>query len=333
MDVLWLRPDKPDGISVGRHRIADELEARGHDVEVRNVNYSNARSVLSLSPDVIVGTTRLAAFVGAAHRVLRGTPLVVDHIDPISQLRRSRGPVVTTTVDYLERLSFRLADYVVVTYENEYERVAQYAPNVVKTSLGVDYELFSDPPEHAVEEARDALDAIGVLGSRILIYIGGLEPSYHVRELVASVDHLEGWALVVLGDGTEREFLEQEDRTRPDVHYLGTVPYESVPGYLHLADVGVSLVDDPNTLKVLEYGAAGLPAVQVRGAAEERFGDRVTYCTTDPADIASAVERAAAAGETSLDELASQHRWAAIADDYEAAIDGAVARRSGRRRW
>lgn len=332
MDILWLRPDKPDDISVGRHRIAEELERRGHRVEVRNVKFSDASRVLSRSPDVIIGTTRLGAFIAALHRVIRGTPLVVDHIDPISHLRRSRGPIVTKTVDYLERLSFRVADYVIVTYEEEYERVDRYAPSVVRTSLGVDYELFSSPPADAVDDARAALDEIGVLESRILIYIGGLEPSYHIRELVASVDHLEGWALVVLGDGAERAFLEQQNRTREDVHYLGTVPYESVPGYLHLADVGVSLVDDPNTLKVLEYGAAGLPAVQVRGAAEARFGDRVMYCTTDPADIASAVERAAAAGETSLDELASRHRWAAIADDYEAALDGAVARRSGRRR-
>ena len=329
MDVLWLRPDKPDDISVGRHRIAEELERRGHRVTVRNATFGGIAGVLSRSPDVIVGTTRLGAFVGALHRVLRGTPLVVDHIDPISHLRRSRGPVVTTTVDHLERLSFRLADAAIVTYEEEYERVERYAPNAVRTSLGVDYELFAGPPDRVLDDARAELEEVGVSESRILIYIGGLEPSYHIRELVESVEYLDGWSLVVLGDGTEREFLEREGRTRPDVHYLGTVPYESVPGYLHVADVGVSLVDDPNTLKVLEYGAAGLPAVQVRGAAEERFGDRVTYCSTAPEDIARAVREANASGDAGLDDLAGRHRWDVIADDYEAAIDDAVSRRRG----
>lgn len=332
MDILWLRPDKPADISVGRHRVAEELDRRGHHVTVRNVTFGDVTGVLSESPDVIIGTTRLGAFIAALHRVVRGTPFVVDHIDPISHLRRSRGQLVTKTVDYLERLSFRLADYVIVTYQEEYERVERYAPNVVRTSLGVDYELFASPPDQVVDDARAELERSSALDSRILIYIGGLEPPYHIRELVEAIEHLDGWSLVVLGEGTERAFLEREGRTREDVHYLGTVPYESVPGYLHLADVGVSLVDDPNTLKVLEYGAAGLPAVQVRGAAEERFGDRVTYCTTDPEDIATAVAQAAVSEGTALDELASQHRWATIADDYEAAIDGAVARRSDQQR-
>jgi len=33
--VLWLTPDKPDNISVGRQRIADHLETRGFDVTLR----------------------------------------------------------------------------------------------------------------------------------------------------------------------------------------------------------------------------------------------------------------------------------------------------------
>lgn len=69
---------------------------------------------------------------------------------------------------------------------------------------------------------------------------------------------------------------------------------------MQIADVGISLVDDAKTLKVLEYGSAGLPVVQVEGAAESVFGDRVTFCSLDPVDVANAVELAQTQEENNL---------------------------------
>lgn len=320
MKVLWLRPNKPDDISVGRHRIARELEQRGLEVDVRNTTPRDFWSVPRASPDVVVGTTRLGAFVGAWTKIVSGTPLVVDHIDPIEQLRRSRGAITTSIVDRLERRSFRLAEQVVVTYEEELERVRRHSSNVVQTTLGVDFTRFDDPSPEVVEAAEDAVQSVTDTDSSLLIYVGGLEPPYHVREVVESMDYLDGWELLVLGDGSEREYVSSVADTSEVVHYLGTVPYEEVPGYLHLADVGISLLDDSNTLKVLEYGAAELPVVHIRGAAESVFDGAVTYTSADPADVATNVRVAVESDGSDLREIARNHRWQSVADDYEDAI-------------
>ncbi|GAA0450251.1 hypothetical protein MUK72_10560 [Halococcus dombrowskii] len=84
--LLWLTPDKPANISVGRRRIADRLEADGFDVTLRG---TTPRTVFQSfrergEYDAVLGTTRSGAFAGALLK-LRGTPFVVDHIDPIRQ--------------------------------------------------------------------------------------------------------------------------------------------------------------------------------------------------------------------------------------------------------
>lgn len=322
MEVLWLRPDKPADISVGRHRIADVLERRGHDVRVENTTVADFRHVLGEpgDVDVVVGTTRLGALVAVWRKLVRGTPAVVDHIDPIEQFERNHGRIATALVGLVERVAFRLADHVMVVYEEEVPRVERDARGVTGTSLGVDFERFADPDGSVVDRARQHLEECGLdLDRKRLVYVGGIEPAYHVETVADAMAHLPAWDFVVLGDGSRREAIEMHPRE--NVHYLGTVPHERVPGYLHASDVGICLLDDRNTLKLLEYGAAGLPAVNVEGDAETRFAGLVEFCTLDPADVAAAVERAAVHDAEDVAAYRSFVRdfgWESVADDYEA---------------
>lgn len=322
MEVLWLRPDKPADISVGRHRIADVLERRGHDVRVENATVADFRHVLREpgDVDVVVGTTRLGALVAVWRKLVRGTPAVVDHIDPIEQFERNHGRIATALVGLVERVAFRLADHVMVVYEEEVPRVERDARGVTGTSLGVDFDRFVDPDESVVERARQHLDECGLdLDRKRLVYVGGIEPAYHVETVADAMAHLPEWDFVVLGDGSRRRGIETHPQE--NVHYLGTVPHERVPGYLHASDVGICLLDDRNTLKLLEYGAAGLPAVNVEGDAETRFAGLVEFCTLDPADVAAAVERAAGHDADDVAAYRSFVRdfgWESVADDYEA---------------
>ena len=318
VDVLWLRPDKPENISVGRSRIAEKLEQKGHTVDVQGTSLRFFRTVLNENPDVIVGTTRLGAFVGTWMKLIKRLPLVIDHIDPISQFRRNNGRLLTWSVSQAEKFSFRCANHVMVVYEEEVPRVKRHTDSVTKTRLGVDYERFVEPDSKIIKDATDVLLDYMNMDERILIYIGGLEPSYHVPTIIEAMEYLPEWQFVVLGDGSQRPVVEKASNEIENVHYLGTVPHETIPGFLHVSDVGISLVDDRNSLKLLEYGAAGLPAVSVEGDPENLFKGMVDFCSLNQEDVAETVRRAYDRGSSEeLRELTRNHSWGSIADEYE----------------
>lgn len=320
--VLWLTPDKPDNISVGRQRIADHLEERGFAVTLRGTTIQTVRrSFRELHEyDVIIGTTRAGAIAGVLLKFANRCPLVVDHIDPIRQFEATHPRWLAAVVRLLENTAFRAADNVLYVYEEERERVTRHTRDITHTALGVEYDRFSNPDPDIVTAAMETIESEG-LDDRIAIYVGGLEPIYHVRSLVAAIAQLDGWSLLVLGDGTLADHVQTVAARRDDIAYLGTVPHTMIPGYLHVADVGVSLVDDPHTLKVLEYGAAELSVVQLVGRAQARFGDRVEYCDATPESIAAAIERANDhRSPDALQSYASQFDWSEVTTDYVQAL-------------
>lgn len=321
--VLWFTPDKPERISVGRRRIAERLEQRGYGVTLCGTTLKTAWSAVWHRDryDAVIGTTRAGAIAGALLSVFGGPPLVVDHVDPIRQFEMTHPWWLAVPVRWLERLTFAIAAHVLYVYAEERERVSRFAGSVSNTDLPIVYDRFADPS--TVPTARERLSAFET-NDQILIYVGGLEPIYHISELVDAMSVLSEWTLVVLGTGSLEPDVRRAANERSNVVYLGTVPHEDVPGYLHAADVGVCLVDDPHTLKLLEYGAAGLAVVQLAGRAEPRLEGLVTFCTPTPADIARAVRSAADAPVSELRAFARQFDVDAVASDYASAIETVI---------
>jgi len=324
--VRWFTPDKPDNISVGRQRIATHLREAGFDLEVVGTTVTTIRSAFAERDqyDLLIGTTRAGAIVATVLGRVTGKSVIVDHVDPIRQFRENNSPLLHMPVRLAENVAFKLADAVLFVYEEERERVSNYAKHYVKTDLGVDYEQFSNPGSDVIDRAREHLSE-NELREKVAIYVGGLEPIYQVQELLSAASNLSDWSIVVLGEGNLRESVEKAADRRENIHYLGLVPHETVPGYLQLSDVGVSLVDDPHTLKVLEYGAAGLSVVQASGRAEERFGDLVEYADPDPNSIGDAIERAGARDNSDeLQSFVAQFDWEGISEDYRKVLKSII---------
>jgi len=317
MNVLWLTPDKPENISVGRERIAAKLREEGHDIVVRGTTFETVRRSLCERGryDAVIGVTRSGAFAGVAVATVHRVPLVVDHIDPIRQFVETNRRWLAHLVCAAENVAFRRANHVMYVYEEEGQRVRRYAKRVTKTALGVDYDRIADPPAEAKHEIRERLSEYD-LRSNIAVYVGGLEPLYNIEPMLAGIQRLDDWSLVIAGAGS----LAASVRAAADgeqIVFLGSVDHKFVPGVLHAADVGISLVDDPHTLKVLEYGAAELPVLQLAGRAEQRFGDRVTYCKATPASIADALRVASNRSVCDLASYVAQFDWGEIAGAYE----------------
>lgn len=317
--VLWLTPDKPDNISVGRQRLASHLGNRGFNVVLRGTTVQTTiESLLEAGEyDVIVGTTRAGALAGAFISLVTRTPFVVDHVDPISQFEET-NPKLAAVVRIAEAFAFRLSDFTLFVYDEERDRVARHAGRSAQTDLGVEYQRFANPAPETVERAGERLLEEGVDG-RTAIYVGGLEPIYRIETMLEAFEYLEGWTLVILGDGSLSAKVRHAAAAVENVVFLGSVPHKDVPGYLQHADLGISLVDDQHTLKVLEYAAAGLSIVQLRGSADERLGGLAEFCESDPEDVARAVSEAAADTDE-LRAFAKEYGWDRIAGEYEDAI-------------
>ncbi|WP_231183004.1 glycosyltransferase [Haladaptatus sp. DYF46] len=251
---------------------------------------------------------------------LGNLPLVVDNIDPIRQFEE-QSPLLAPPVRVLENRALRVADHVLYVYPEEEDRIGKYASSYSQTDFGVEYDMFANPDPDSIQRASSRFDSLD-LNDNVAIYVGGLDPIYHIEEMIKSMEYLDDWSLVIIGTGSLNEFTRTAAEQMENVEFLGTVPHEDVPGYLHLSDVGLCLVDDARTLKVLEYMAAGLPVVQLDGEARERFDSFLNFCTRDSEAISLAIKDSReinAHGQ--LKDIAARYRWENIAEDYVHAIE------------
>jgi len=314
-DVLWVVPDKPDNISTGRQRIAAGLRDRGHAVQLV-ADRRDAITAARQGFDAVLSTTPFGGLVGPLAK-RNGSKYVVDYVDPITQLFASSGYVNATAGYGLQHAAFRAADGILYVYDEERHRVENRGVPVRKTTLGVDYSRFADPAGTVEDRAAAVLDSAGVEGD-FAVYIGGLEPIYNIEAMLSAFEHTDA-PLVIAGTGSKRAAVEAAARTHENITSLGLIDHEIVPGVLSKASAGLCLVDDPHTVKVLEYGAAGVPVVQLQGRARAELPrDSVHWCNTDPADIAHAVDDALAARPSAeLDGYARQHDYQQVITDYE----------------
>lgn len=128
---------------------------------------------------------------------------------------------------------------------------------------------------------------------------------------------------------------------RPNVCWVGLKPFEALPGYLRLIDVGiVPYCDNPFNrgsfpMKTLEYLSAGRAVVSTDLPSIRWLATDLVTVASGPGDFAEAVDRLL--GEVrspavieSRRAFASQHSWASRAADMHAAITACRTRRPAR---
>ncbi len=134
-------------------------------------------------------------------------------------------------------------------------------------TMGADTNLFNK-----TQRSNDLRARLGVSDSQpLLIYAGRIDREKQARVVVEAFRKLPsswGAALVMLGDGKEREALAQECKDL-NVHFPGFVAdRETLATYLASADIYVSAMENETFgISIIEAQAAGLPVVGVRAGA------------------------------------------------------------------
>lgn len=168
------------------------------------------------------------------------------------------APTGESARDYHCRLLKR-ADLVTTSSRTLRDQLRAQRPDVLLVPNGVDLEHFAKeeivPAEELAEFAQPVIGYHGALAewfdAELLSAVARLRPQYQ---------------FVLIGVAAPLEPLD-ELLSQPNVHYLGSVPYEQMPRYVAGFDVGIvpfhlnQLTAGMRPLKALEYLALGKPVV------------------------------------------------------------------------
>lgn len=209
---------------------------------------------------------------------------------------------------------------------------------VVYTPNGIDATVFSFAPELRAA-ARQEIGAQP--GTPLLVFVGRLEPVKQVELLLrgwaaSALSKVPGARLVVIGEGTRRQALEEEARASgAPVEFLGQRGQAVVARWLAAATlVCLSSKSEGMPNLVLEALASGTPVVSTAvGGVPDLIDDRCGVLAADqsPAAYAAAID---AAGARQWDPAAvaacGSQPWEKSVETYLEAYRLAVSRgRSG----
>ncbi|WOF24750.1 glycosyltransferase family 4 protein [Microbacterium betulae] len=173
------------------------------------------------------------------------------------------------------------------------------------------------------------------------VFVGSLKPWHGVDAAIDAVAGLDGVELAVVGDGPERDALEQRARRQGvRVRWHGAVPHDDIPRILRRMHVGLAPYpaeagDYFSPLKAYEYLAAGLPVVgSATGQLPSVVGHGRTGLLVPPGDITALVralvelrddrELARTLGAAAREQAVARHDWDGTLDAILSAVPDRV---------
>lgn len=251
---------------------------RGFDLAGRTVRLGIGAEIRSFRPDVVVTTEfgQATLAVQAARRLggrdfahLVGTEDNPSSVEAETRLhalgRRALQPLVDGVLTYSEEAR--------ALYLGRYRATQP----VVASPLVQDERALAARLERARPAARAEAEARGLLGRRVLLYVGRLAPEKRVDRLVDATGRLQAaWPdlrLALVGDGPERARLEaRAAAVAPGrVVFAGRLEGEPLAAWYRLGTVfALASAYEPFGAVVNEALVAGLPVV-----CSDRAGARV----------------------------------------------------------
>ncbi len=260
-----------------------------------------AAAVREHQADLIVETQVHFAASGARAARRTGVPLVLDDCSPPDE-ERALGAGLHQLAPVLFQRQIAAASCVVVS-SSQLARLLQRegapARSIRIVPNGVDTAAHTRSATRRAATRR----ALGVGSRCVVAFVGSFQPWHRTDLLVRALERLEdpaGFRVVLVGEGPGLEpTLSLADAVGVAAHMkaMGPLPAPDVAALLAACDIGVlpGTNDYGQPMKLLEYAAAGLPAVApnlppVRAClVPERTG--LLFPADDAAGLAAALQR------------------------------------------
>ena len=334
MNVLWLRPSNRWGgenVSSRRERIAEHLQEMGVTVDLVDASGLDAltamRKAISGDYDVIVGTVRVGVPIGYFLSKILRKPFVASVSDPLES-QDYLSPPLYKLVCRVEWSVLKRADDVFFVESKSYENALERGIEGGMARNAANYEMFAEPDEEVIKEAKELLQEHGVdTDKNIAIYIGSLTQNGHFDEITEAAKTMSDWEFVFVGEDWGANISELVDGVQ-NAHFLGSYEHRLMPGFLYHSSAALCLVDTEMSLKINEYGAAGLPTLGYPGKQKKVFSeDELIYVDSNPQNISEELQKLASDDEyaqkysKNLRNHAKEHTWEDIAKKYYDSID------------
>lgn len=284
-----------------------------------------------LRPDVIHAHDWLVAHTALDLQALDDTPVVATM--HATEAGRHQGWLPTDLSRSIHRIESWLVGSVhgVITcsthMESEVSRLFDIpADSITVIPNGIDTRRWSHPNRRTASSAPPAPEG------PVLVFCGRLEWEKGVHTLIDALPRLRrripGVRVIIAGDGSRRESLEDHARARrvaSRVQFTGWLPEEQLHRLMASADaVVVPSIYEPFGLVALEAAALHTPLVLARTGGLAEFADHDRTATTfTPGDVVSlvdAIESTLADPRTTATRvrrarrrLRERHAWPALA--------------------
>ncbi|WP_409273447.1 glycosyltransferase [Neobacillus sp. SCS-31] len=238
----------------------------------------------------------------------------IDELSPsISGVSIPR-PILERHLKILENQSC----YVVATADKLYNDILDKRPPVrcALVSNGVDYEHFHGVPKNGSPPVL--VDGLHLGEKPVIGYFGALANWVDYALLEKLAFSRRDWQLVLIGLDYDGSIKNSRLLSMPNVHYLGTVRYEELPGYAHRFNVSmipflvneVTIATSP--IKLFEYMAVGKPIVSTNLPECRKYS--VVMVAKDHKQFLERVEAALELGRDAelikqLKDEARKHTW------------------------
>jgi glycosyltransferase involved in cell wall biosynthesis len=190
-----------------------------------------------------------------------------------------------------EDLMLRKADLVLCVSEGLRQKLIGRHQQVRLLSNGVDLQHYQSnngpiPPE---------MNQIKATGAPIIGFTGAFYQGWVDMELVYHIAHSHPeWRMVIIGESYQWDF----GGAPPNLIYLGSRPYSSLPSYLRYFDIGlIPFVDNrisrgADPVKLYEYLAAGIPVISRKLPFVERLEPPLVYAYHNPPECINMIIKA-----------------------------------------
>ncbi len=292
--------------------------------------YTSPKAVIATSPQPLTGVSAwLLARLKGAQFVFEIRDLWPESILAVSDFENR---AVIWLLDRTIMFLYRRADTIVVVSQAFIQPIVETGVDRSKIEYypnGVDLEFYDVSGTRP--EALDEFD-----NRPTVAYVGTIGRAHGLSVVLDAAPDVPDVQFVLVGDGSEREKLEQQAENHENIIFTGRWPKEQVPYILAEADIGFvhlkprEIFETVIPSKLLESMAAGLPVILgVRGEAQQIVQQADAGITMEPGNATELVaaigtlrqkEQRAKLGNNGREYVVEEFNWNDIAARYLALL-------------